>query len=84
MGIDVPGADPVTLVVDGGAARVEAGASQDAVVLADAATLASIAYGGLSATSAERLGLVRATSPRALEIADRVFALPPYLSRDPF
>lgn len=84
VGIDVPGADPVTLVVDGGAARVEAGASQDAVVLADAATLASIAYGGLSATSAERLGLVRATSPRALEIADRVFALPPYLSRDPF
>jgi len=84
VGLKLPGADPVTLVVADGAARVEPRAADDAVTFDDAATLASVAYGGLAATAAERLGLVRATTTRALEAADRIFALPPYLSRDPF
>jgi len=47
-------------------------------------TLAAIAFGGLRASDASRLGRATARDDSSLALADALFALPPYFSPDPF
>lgn len=50
----------------------------------DARALAAVAFGGMRATDAARLGWLEARDPRALALADELLALPPYFSPNPF
>ena len=87
----------VNLVIDGGdVRRVEIGAGRGRVVAptpraaegptlrASAAALAQILYGALATTDAARLGWVEADAASTLDLADGLFAIPPYFALDPF
>jgi predicted acetyltransferase len=50
----------------------------------DTRSLAAVAFGGLRASDAARLGWLDARDDRALALADALLALPPYFSPDPF
>lgn len=50
----------------------------------DGPALSGVAFGGLSASDAGRLGMVAARDERTLALADALFRLPPYFSPDPF
>jgi predicted acetyltransferase len=67
----------------GGEATVAAWEGEPDVVM-DRQALCAIAFGGLRASAAARLGRLAATGPSALERADAILAIPPYFSPDPF
>jgi predicted acetyltransferase len=50
----------------------------------DARSLGAVAFGALRAADAARLGWLQARDDAALALADRLLALPPYFSPDPF
>jgi predicted acetyltransferase len=47
-------------------------------------TLGAVLYGALSVGAAVHLGLAEADDPRTVQLADSLFALPPFFSVDPF
>src|SRR5579872_6323897 len=57
---------------------------READVSVDRTTLAAMAFGGLSASSAAALGRLDARSARSLAASDALFACPPYFSPDTF
>lgn len=73
--------DSLRVVVRDGRPTVESGSS-DALDM-ESPTLASIAYGGLRARDAVRLGLASGSEP-AIARADELFASPPFFTVDRF
>jgi predicted acetyltransferase len=78
------GAERVELAVSAGRAevRVAAGPSPDLRLTAPA--MSAVAFGALRMRDAALFGWVEARDERVLFLADAIFALPPYFSRDPF
>jgi predicted acetyltransferase len=73
---------PMRIVARGGRAKIGRGESRGAVVM-NARTLASIAFGGLRASDAASLGLVRGRE-EAIDAADALLHIPPFFTVDRF
>jgi hypothetical protein len=67
---------------DGRATVVPSSAEPDARL--DARAFAAVAFGGLRASRAARLGWLEARDDRALARVDALLAMPPFFSPDPF
>jgi predicted acetyltransferase len=77
------GEERLEIAARSGAASVTAGRGEPDVVVEHAA-LGAVAFGGLRASAAARLGWLTARSAAALARADAMLTLPPYFSPDPF
>jgi predicted acetyltransferase len=83
LDIAVDGGPPQGIQVGDGQGRL--GAARGGPLLrVDRVALGALLYGGLSASSAARLGWLSADSPGTLRIADDLFAHPPFFSLDAF
>jgi predicted acetyltransferase len=86
-------ADALILDIDGRTLAVHAGGGTQARVedtrapadlRLDARALTAMAFGSWKASQLAELGWTEALTPSAIERADRLFALAPFFSRDPF
>jgi predicted acetyltransferase len=82
--VAISGGASLRVEIDQGRARVTESGRGPTLALEGAQPLAQILYGGLAVRDAARLGLASAESPATLDLADALFATPPYFALDPF